>query len=142
MEEIERVLIDSDVLLDYLAAREGFGEIARELFKRLFGIDKQLFTTAVIISNTHYLLSKQISKSRSQLAISNLLKRVHCIETAHQSLEKAFSGEFKDEEDAIQYFTAKAHGSIDCICTRNAKDFPKGDIPVLSPIELIARLGH
>lgn len=46
-------------------------------------------------------------------------------------MEKAISSDFKDFEDAIQYFSALAT-NCDLIITRNEKDFKNALIPVMN----------
>lgn len=43
----------------------------------------------------------------------------------------------KDFEDALQYYTAKENG-VDCIITRNKKDFYFSDFPVYTPEEFLS----
>ena len=46
-------------------------------------------------------------------------------------IEKAINSNFKDFEDAMQYFSALA-SNCDLIVTRNEKDFKNALIPVLN----------
>ena len=52
-------------------------------------------------------------------------------------IDMSLSSAFSDFKDGIQYFSAL---KADCtaIITRNAKDFKKSEIPVLSPDEFLA----
>ncbi len=55
-------------------------------------------------------------------------------------IQSALSSSFKDFEDAIQHFAARAEGSISAIVTRNKADYSASGIPVLSPDEFLAKL--
>lgn len=55
-------------------------------------------------------------------------------------IQSALASSFKDFEDAIQHFTAKAEGGISAIVTRNKADYSASEIPVLSPEEYLAKL--
>ena len=44
---------------------------------------------------------------------------------------------FKDFEDVIQPFSAKAEGDMTAIITRNKQDFLSSEIPVYSPEEFL-----
>ena len=46
-------------------------------------------------------------------------------------IEKAINSDFKDFEDAMQYFSAIA-SNCDLIVTRNEKDFKNAMIPVMN----------
>jgi predicted nucleic acid-binding protein len=54
-------------------------------------------------------------------------------------IDDALKARWKDFEDAIHYQAAKAAG-CDAIITRNAKDFKKADLPILSPQEFLDQL--
>ena len=53
-----------------------------------------------------------------------------------ETVEKALASEYKDLEDALQYYSAK-EAKADLIVTRNVKDFVKHDIPVITPSEYL-----
>jgi len=53
--------------------------------------------------------------------------------------ELALNSDFKDFEDAIQYFTAIENGQ-DLIITRNQQDFKESKIPVMTAGEFIKTL--
>ena len=48
--------------------------------------------------------------------------------------------DFKDYEDAIQYYCALSVPNVDFIVTRNTKDFKKSKLSVLTPAEAIISL--
>lgn len=50
-------------------------------------------------------------------------------------LKKSLRSKYKDFEDAIQIFCASTIENLDCIITRNLKDFKNSEIPVLAPEE-------
>jgi predicted nucleic acid-binding protein len=50
---------------------------------------------------------------------------------------QALGSEFKDFEDAIQYYTAESNSKLDAIVTRNTKDFKLSKISVLTPDEAV-----
>lgn len=66
-----------------------------------------------------------------------LLVRVSAV--GESEIQSALSSQFKDFEDAIQYFTARTEGGISAIVTRNRADYAASEIPVLSPDEFLAK---
>jgi hypothetical protein len=56
-------------------------------------------------------------------------------------IKSALSSEFKDFEDSVQYFTATEHTKIDCLITRNVKDFKGINLPVMTPHAFLAASG-
>lgn len=65
-----------------------------------------------------------------------LLVRVSAV--TETEIQAALSSSFKDFEDAIQHFAAKAEGGISTIVTRNKADYSTSEIPVLSPEDFLA----
>lgn len=52
-------------------------------------------------------------------------------------VHKALESDYKDLEDALQYYSAMA-ADAEVIVTRNVKDFVKYEIPVITPTEFLA----
>ena len=57
-----------------------------------------------------------------------------------EDIDKAFNRNWKDFEDAVQYTVAESNG-VDCIITRNKKDFEEDAITILTPGEFIEKYG-
>jgi hypothetical protein len=53
-------------------------------------------------------------------------------------IRTALSSDFKDFEDSVQYFTALKYNRIDCIITRNVKDYKGINLPVMTPRAYLA----
>jgi hypothetical protein len=51
-------------------------------------------------------------------------------------LSRTIDADFKDFEDGIQFFSAM-RCDADYLITRNVKDFPHQDIPILTPEEFL-----
>jgi hypothetical protein len=51
-------------------------------------------------------------------------------------IRKGLKSKHKDFEDALQILCAGSIQKMDCIVTRNIKDFKDADIPVISPEKL------
>lgn len=130
---MDKVLIDSDVILDFFFDRESFAQYATEIFLRCES--KQLigYTTPVIISNVYYLLSRT---AKHEIIIEKLKQLLSIIEITTMNKEvvlAALNSEFKDFEDALQNCAALNHGEISVILTRNLKDYKKSELAILSP---------
>jgi hypothetical protein len=63
----------------------------------------------------------------------------HLLDTTSLDCRKAISSEISDYEDAIMVETA-IRSEMDCIVTRNMKDYAKASITVYEPDALIALL--
>jgi hypothetical protein len=55
-------------------------------------------------------------------------------------IQQSLKTDFKDYEDAIQYYSALSIPNLDFIVTRNTKDIKKSSLPVLTSTEAIVSL--
>jgi predicted nucleic acid-binding protein len=130
---MDKVLIDTDVILDFFFDRKPFSEHASKVFSLCEIKAIQGYVTPVIYSNVYYLL-RQTAKHEKVVEKLNLLLSI----TDVLSMDKdvviaALSSKFKDFEDALQNYAAIKSGAIDHILTRNVKDFKNSEIGVFTP---------
>ena len=130
---MKRILIDTDVILDFFFDRQPFSEFAAKLFSFCENKQIQGFVTPVIYSNTYYLL-RQVAKHDNVIEkLTQLLSITDVLSMDRNVVHQALTSGFKDFEDALQNFSAINDGSIEVIVTRNVKDFKKSEIGVLTP---------
>jgi hypothetical protein len=60
------------------------------------------------------------------------------IDASKDMVVKSLQSDFYDFEDAIQYHTAISNKNIECIVTRNTKDYKKSKLPVMTPSEVLS----
>jgi len=130
---MDKVLIDTDVLLDFFFDRKPFAKFSTEILNlceenKLIG-----FTTPVIISNVYYLLRKTAKHDIIVERIKQLLNIIEIIKMDKSAVVNALNSDFKDFEDALQNFSAIDNGSISIVLTRNIKDFKTSELAILTP---------
>ena len=133
---MKKLFFDTDVILDISIKRE---MDIKDSVKILNSIEEGLYkgyTSSVIFSNIYYIQRKLIGHDISIKFLKKLRLLLTVLNVNDQILQKALESEFKDFEDAIQYFTA-LENNIDCIITRNVDDYTKSLIPVYSPTEFL-----
>ncbi len=130
---MDKVLIDTDVVLDFFFDRKPFSEHAAKIFSLCELKLIQGFITPVIYSNVYYLL-RQTAKHEKVIEKLNLLLSItDVLEMDKEVVKAALSSKFKDFEDALQNYAAVKAGTIDTIITRNIKDFKYSEIAVFTP---------
>jgi len=136
---MDKILVDTNIILDLLAKRESFYSEAQELFT--FADKKQiiLFVSSLTLANTYYVLSKSIKIENARKILRTLKVLVDILPMDDKIIDLALDSEFADFEDAIQYFTA-IENNLDLIVTRNLKDFKKSTIPVLTAKDYLATI--
>jgi predicted nucleic acid-binding protein len=71
--------------------------------------------------------------------LSRLYTLFHLLDTTSLDCRNAISSEISDYEDAVMVETA-IRSEVDCIVTRNGKDYAKASIAVYEPEAFIALL--
>ena len=129
---MNKVFVDTDVVLDLLAARLPHFHFSAVLFTFAEMKKLELYTTPLIIANTFYILRKQLGNESAKNALRKLRILLHIIDSTESIIDKALNSDFSDFEDAIQYYTALEYG-IPVILTRNIRDYKKASIVVQTP---------
>lgn len=134
---MKKLFIDTNIIIDLLAKRDPFYDEAAMLFTLA---DKQkigLSVSALTFANTSYILlqSKRPDEAKLILRKLKLIVQVLCLDEKIVGLSLN-DNDFKDYEDALQYFTALENG-VDVIITRNLKDFQKAKLPVMTAAQYL-----
>ena len=136
---MKKVFLDTNILVDLIADRKPFSKYSIEIFKKAEEKKIKLFTSSHSIATTHYLLKKYLEEKILRDVLYNLLDYVTVIAVDTDVLKKGLRSKHKDFEDSIQILCASTIEKIDCIVTRNTKDFRDSEIFVLTPDELCLR---
>ncbi len=130
---MDKVLIDTDVLMDFFFDRKPFSKYATYLINKCANKEIHGFTTPLIISNVYYLLRKTAKHDKIVEKIKQLITIVDILNIDQSVVLEALNSEFKDFEDALQNYSATKKGEIKYIITRNLKDFKKSELSVMTP---------
>jgi predicted nucleic acid-binding protein len=136
---MKKVFLDTNIIVDLIADRKPFSKYSIEIFKKAEEKKIKLFTSSHSIATTHYLLKKYLEEKILRDVLYNLLDYVTVIAVDTDVLKRGLRSKHKDFEDSIQIFCASSVEKIDCIVTRNIKDFRDSEILVLTPDELCLR---
>jgi len=135
-----RVLIDTNIVLDFLLQREPFSQDAELLFQAIDVGEVVGYVTATTLTDIFY-ISRRHTRSIEQArqAVSETLTVMMICPVDRPVLESAFNSGLADFEDAVQIFSAVAQG-LEAIVTRDAQGFLSSLIPVLSLQELLQQV--
>jgi predicted nucleic acid-binding protein len=131
-----RVLLDNDVVLDFLLRREPFFPDAQELLIRGAKRELEIFISAITPINCFYIIRKAKDRETARQAVVKLLRIVKVCRVDRSILKDAFSLDFDDFEDAVRCSSA-VRTRLEAIITRNLKDFENAALPVYSPGDFI-----
>ena len=131
------VLIDTCVIIDALQAREPFNKDAEAVFLAVANRHCIGFITANSVTDIHYLMHKVLHGSEeTKKVLSVLFSLFEILDTCGIDCRKAITSNITDYEDAVMIETA-ARAGIDCIVTRNLKDYSGAPMPVYDPAQFI-----
>jgi predicted nucleic acid-binding protein len=133
---IQNVYLDSDVIIDYLYAREPFFQESVELISLIENKKIKGYISSLIIWNIFYILAKYTNENSARELIKEFKTIIEIIPIDEKIIDLGLNSSIKDFEDSIQYFAAKSK-KIKYIITRNKKDYPNGIIKPLSPKEFL-----
>ena len=134
-----RLFLDTNIVVDLLDRREPFCHDAVRLFTMAYNKQVQLFVSPMTYSTASFLLHKHGSEGVRNL-LSNFRQLSRVATTSERMVDDSLASQFKDFEDALQYYTA-LKAKVDAIITRNGKDFVASKIPVMTATEYLATLG-
>ncbi len=128
---MQKVFADTDIILDLLSSREPFHIHAATLFSAADKNEIKICVSALAFTNLNYILSKQYSSDQAKKKLSKFKTLVSVLAVNDKIIELALSSDFKDFEDAVQYFTS-IENNITVLLTRNLKDYKQAKIPVMT----------
>lgn len=128
---MEKVFVDSDIVLDLLSGREPHSRYAAELFSLADENSIKLYLSSLTFANVNYILSKQVSAGQARKLLLKFKTLINVLSVNDKIIELALASDFFDFEDAIQYNIAIENG-ITTLLTRNLKDFKKAEIAILT----------
>ena len=125
-----KILIDTNVILDFLLERDTFFKNAVELMKLIDEDAIQAYITANSITDIVYIARKTYSLDDIRRAVLSLMESINIIGVGQEDIISAFDLRFDDFEDALQSACSEK-AEVDYIITRNTKDFLRSKIPAV-----------
>jgi predicted nucleic acid-binding protein len=137
---MNKVFVDSDVILDLLAQRIPHFHFSALLFTFADMKKLELYTSPTVFCNVFYILRKELGIEKAKSALRKLRLLIKIIDSSEKTIDCALNSEFSDFEDAIQCYTAQNH-QISIIVTRNVKDYKTAGIIVQNPETFLCTSG-
>ncbi|KQC31957.1 hypothetical protein AAU57_00430 [Nonlabens sp. YIK11] len=132
-----KYFLDTNILVDLVTMRAPFGKVAAQLFETAKKEKWELFSSAISITTTHYILSKSLDNRSATEVIGKILDLLTIVPADSSILRRAVSHPISDYEDAVQFECAASLKGVDGFITRNKKDFKHASIPVFAPEEVL-----
>lgn len=135
-----RALIDTCVIIDALQNREPFAQEAQQIFFTIANKHATGYISAKAVLDIYYLTHRSThSDEATRKILKTLLGLFDILDTTQLDCRQALSSDISDYEDAVMCETAK-RCDVDCIVTRNQKDYAKSEVTVYSPAEFLEQI--
>ena len=134
-----RVLIDSNIALDYALNRLDFFENAERIFKAIE--EKRLVgcISSSAMTDIYYIVESNANAVYAREVMEYLYSTVRILPVIRNTMRKALDSGMSDFEDAVQVAAAKDYG-IDIVVTRDKEGFYNSGLQVYSPEEFLKTL--
>ena len=137
---MKHYFVDTNVLLDFVLLRDGFGLAAQQLFEAGVANRVTLYASGLAFSHVYYTLRKTNTAAERRASLSQLAGLVEIIPIGRPVIEAALTLGFPDFEDGLQYCAARTVPAIEALVTRDPRGFAAGTLLVLTPPGALARL--
>jgi predicted nucleic acid-binding protein len=135
-----RALLDTNVILDALLAREPVGGQVRAVWEAHEDGHFTGYICAITPPTVFYVARKAVGKSQAFKMTGDLAETFEVCAVDRGILQSAMRLEMPDFEDAIQSASALAAG-LDFVITSDLKDYKKSPVKAISPVEFMKQLG-
>jgi len=134
------ILIDTNIILDYLIARQPFMDNAYEVLRLCSQQKCYGYIAAHSVTNIFYILRRRFSASERKRLLMGLCEIIEVAGIQKKQIIDALSNEdFSDLEDRLQVECAGTVNA-DYIVTRNITDFSDSPIPAILPVDLLHKM--
>lgn len=132
-----KILIDTNVIIDALTSREPWNESAEKIFIMAANNIVDMYITASSATDIYYLVRKHLHNAETaRQVMSKLYSLVGILEVKQEDCIDALASPITDYEDAVVEQVARRTG-VECIVTRNQKDYELGLTKVFLPDDFI-----
>ena len=134
-----KLLIDINIILDLLLAREPWAEEAALLLSAVEAGRAQGFAAGHSVTTVHYIVAREADRRVASQRVGDLLRIVDIVPLDRHDFAQALLLEMKAFVDAVQAIAALKIGA-DYIVTRNSRDYRSVEIPGASAGAVLAAL--
>lgn len=132
------VLIDTNVMLDYLIKREPYYKDASEIFFMCASGKLNGCIAAHSVINAFYILRKSLSAEKRRKMLLDLCEITNVIGIDQRDVLSVLNDKgFADMEDCLQSECAAKCGA-EYVITRNVKDFVESKVAAIEPRDFIS----
>lgn len=129
-----KVFLDTNILIDFIAKREKFYQLAANLINLGLKNEVKLYATPLTYATCIFIAKKVLGYQGAVKAMQILDDYIEVAAMGSTQCHNALFSKMPDFEDMLQFEAAFAAG-CDVIVTRNKQHFPQDAIQILEPEE-------
>lgn len=133
-----KVFLDANVIIDFITKRNPDSAHAAPIFSGQKQNEYKLYTSSINLVNVAHVIKTTYKVENATQVVEKISRHLTALPTSQQALKKSFASNFKDFEDAAQYFTA-LEARTDLIVTRDRKGFKESETEVLNPYQFVTK---
>lgn len=135
---MNRILLDTNIILDIALERREFFEKSKELLLTINKLSIPSYVSATTVTGIYYILKKSKGHELTISFLKNLFDFIDIAGVGKEIIFSALNSEFADFEDAVQAECANKN-DINIIVTRNIADFQTSKLEIYTPSEFISQ---
>lgn len=135
-----KVFLDANVLIDVVQNRTDFVEASSKVLQLGLDGECELCASDITFTTVSYYARKNRTKEQLYEVLQSLRDFIDIAPSGKTAIDWALQQKSKDFEDSIQYYSALRSGA-EYIVSRNVRDYPFNDIPVVSPLDFLKMMG-
>ena len=129
------LLLDNNVVIDFLIRREPFFALSNKVFTLGVLGEFENYLTVIMLSDIYYILQKDFGADKAQDMIEENLRYLNLVSVSGEDVRWCLQQRWEDFEDCLVARCAE-NIKADFIITRDKAGFKKSLVPALSPQEL------
>ncbi|MCA2552638.1 MAG: PIN domain-containing protein [Microcystis sp. M04BS1] len=134
-----KVLLDTNIIIDIALERQPYFTNSETVLAFVEQGQIEGYISASTISDLYYLIRKQKGRDLTIEFLQEILTFCQIATVNQAAITMAFTTNFQDFEDSIQYSSAVVN-QLDAIITRNPQNFPIVTPRIITPEQLISEL--
>jgi predicted nucleic acid-binding protein len=134
-----RILIDTNVIIDYLADRTPFADLSEQVLTLCESGDVTGLVTASAITDIYYVIRKVAGREKTLEAIRTLCMTLDIVDVGKSDILSAMELGMPDFEDALAAQCA-IRAKAEYIVTRNTSDFVNSPVPAIEPAGFLEQI--
>ena len=135
-----KVFLDANIIIDVVQNRTDFVEESSKVLQSGLEGFIDLCASDVTFTTVSFYARKQRTTEQLYEIMQSLRDFIDVVPTGRIAIDWALQRKAKDFEDSVQYYAALRAGA-DYIVSRNVRDYPFDDIPVVTPQDFFSIMG-